>query len=355
MDVEARNKYCGLLMFTPSIGASGTKNSNNIVNYDATSFSFSESEPSYNDSSSIAAGAAATDENESGKKSPPGCSKAQLEKRPPRPPNAFILYRREKQPAILAAHRHLTNAQISRYIADLWRGESNETRLHWEREADKTKLEHMKAYPNYVYRPNKKGKNDKKRRERRKSSNPLLSTNSVEPGPFKVKINKGQNRMNPLSGQDTTKVSDSYQSLTSTSPIQQALESSYWMTSNNGTNDDIQLPVTPQQQFQGFADLWAMIPSQPVVLSPNNPNLSHLSFQNINELPPTFREEIIDPSSIMLLNDNPFLDQTVFINTKSSNNNNPNTGVGNNQYDNIIHNPIDEIFARMEYFKNELH
>ncbi|CAG8440150.1 9301_t:CDS:2 [Scutellospora calospora] len=152
MDVEARNKFCGLLMFTSSTDVSGTKGSNVIVNnYDTSSFtSFSESEPFHADSSSIAAGAAATDENENGKKSP-GCSKSQLEKRPPRPPNAFILYRREKQPGILAAHRHLTNAQISRYIADLWRGESNETRLHWEREADKTKLEHMKAYPNYVY------------------------------------------------------------------------------------------------------------------------------------------------------------------------------------------------------------
>ncbi|CAG8728840.1 14879_t:CDS:1, partial [Racocetra persica] len=326
MDVEARNKYCGLLMFTPSTGVSGTKN-NIIVDYDTTSFtSFSESEYQYNDSSSIAAGAAATDENENGNKSPSGCSKSQQEKRPPRPPNAFILYRREKQPAILAAHRHLTNAQISRYIADLWRGESNETRLHWEREADKTKLEHMKAYPNYVYRPNKKGKNDKKRRERRKSSNPLLSTNSVEPGPIKVKINKGQNRMNPLSGQDTTKVSDSYQNnMTPISPMPTSLESSDWMSFSTSANEDIPLPVTPQQQFPGFADLWPMIPSQPVVLSPNHSNLPHLTFQNINELPPTFREEIIDPSSIMLLNDHPFLDQTVFINTKSPNNNNPNT------------------------------
>ncbi|CAG8742701.1 13495_t:CDS:1, partial [Dentiscutata heterogama] len=205
MDVEARNRYCGLLMFTSSTDA---KTGSIIVNdYDTPSFNFVDSEP---DASSIAAGAAAPDENESGKKSP----KSQQEKRPPRPPNAFILYRREKQPAILAAHRHLTNAQISRYIADLWRSESNETRLHWEREADKTKLEHMKAYPNYVYRPNKKGKNDKKRRERRKSSNTILSTNSVETGPIKVKINKGQNRTNFLSGTNITKVSNNnnYQS-----------------------------------------------------------------------------------------------------------------------------------------------
>ncbi|CAJ0750471.1 12838_t:CDS:2, partial [Entrophospora sp. SA101] len=45
--------------------------------------------------------------------------------------------------------RHLTNAEISRYISDLWKNESNETKLEWERYADQKKLEHMQAYPNY--------------------------------------------------------------------------------------------------------------------------------------------------------------------------------------------------------------
>ncbi|CAG8526418.1 45219_t:CDS:2 [Gigaspora margarita] len=320
MDVEARNKFCGLLMFTSSTDANGTKNSNIIVNdYDTTTFK-SFTEPDFIDSSSsIAAGAAAPDENENGKKSPPSCQKAQQEKRPPRPPNAFILYRREKQPAILAAHRHLTNAQISRYIADLWRSETNETRLHWEREADKTKLEHMKAYPNYVYRPNKKGKNDKKRRERRKSSNSsLLSTSPVETGPIKVKINKGQNRTNMLSGTNITKVvSNSYQNMIPISTVPTSTGSPAWMTNihynteTNGTNEDLLTPVTPVNELQDFTSLWTtMVPSQQVVVTPNNPNLHHLTFQNVNELSaPTFREEIIDPS-MMLFNDNSFFDQT---------------------------------------------
>ncbi|RIA95621.1 high mobility group box domain-containing protein [Glomus cerebriforme] len=87
-------------------------------------------------------------------------------KRIPRPPNAFILYRREKQPGIIASQKNLTNAEVSRLIADMWRKEPEEIRLEWERYAEQRKLEHMQA-PNYVYRPNRnKFKVEKKRQQR---------------------------------------------------------------------------------------------------------------------------------------------------------------------------------------------
>nr|ANQ32254.1 MATA-HMG [Rhizophagus irregularis] len=34
-------------------------------------------------------------------------------KKPPRPPNAFILYRRAKQPGIVASHQGITNNEVS--------------------------------------------------------------------------------------------------------------------------------------------------------------------------------------------------------------------------------------------------
>ncbi|RHZ49329.1 hypothetical protein Glove_522g90 [Diversispora epigaea] len=155
------NKYCGLIMFEP---------------------------PSQPLNQSIAAGAADVDafhsinyynnnNNNNNNEKLPGCLKIKNEKRPPRPPNAFILYRREKQPAILATNRHMTNAEISRYIADLWKNESNETRLMWERYADQQKLNHMKAYPNYVYRPNK-SRNEKRRQQRRKQRKATTGSNN---------------------------------------------------------------------------------------------------------------------------------------------------------------------------------
>jgi len=186
MDVEARNKYCGYIMFNTSSASKGPgSRSNDLIlnNYDASSFSNCDSDlyPQTGPTNhSMAAGAAAVDEEQNVKKEDnsfqiydpsnnnnggdngkklPGSSKMQPEKRPPRPPNAFILYRRAKQPAILATHRNFTNAEISRYISTCWRNETDEERLAWERYADQKKLEHMQAYPNYVYRPNKnKGK-----------------------------------------------------------------------------------------------------------------------------------------------------------------------------------------------------
>src|SRR5205814_1283634 len=40
-------------------------------------------------------------------------------KKPPRPPNAFILYRRAKQPTIVAQHQGITNNEVSKEIGKM--------------------------------------------------------------------------------------------------------------------------------------------------------------------------------------------------------------------------------------------
>ncbi|CAG8544337.1 4624_t:CDS:2 [Funneliformis caledonium] len=212
MDVEARRKFCGLLMFdipTISVKSPTSRNNDIIIN----NMSTQEVDPSslnhnplYESSRNagslmnsidhqfiiqdgfsqigdfstttraLAAGAAAGDDpTNQGTLDPSnatdGDTKSQPPKRTPRPPNAFILYRRAKQPAIIASQRSLTNAEVSRTISDMWRKEPEETRLEWERYADRKKLEHMQTYPNYVYRPNKnKSKVDKRRQNRRQNT-----------------------------------------------------------------------------------------------------------------------------------------------------------------------------------------
>ncbi|CAG8461044.1 1344_t:CDS:2 [Dentiscutata erythropus] len=54
----------------------------------------------------------------------------------PRPPNAFILYRRRKQIGIKAQNKNLTNAQISKVISKMWKDENHETILYYEKLAD---------------------------------------------------------------------------------------------------------------------------------------------------------------------------------------------------------------------------
>lgn len=203
MDVEARRKYCGLLMFPPTSRNNDiTMNNMSMRDVDPSSSTYESSRIMMSDhqfvmqdgfgdftasSRALAAGAAAggdliNQENLDTSNVIDGDtsnSKSQPAKRTPRPPNAFILYRRAKQPAIIASQRNLTNAEVSRTISDMWRKEPEEIRLEWERYADRKKLEHMQTYPNYVYRPNKNKSKVDKRRQQRKQSTKESTTNSA--------------------------------------------------------------------------------------------------------------------------------------------------------------------------------
>ncbi|CAG8490257.1 9326_t:CDS:1 [Dentiscutata erythropus] len=212
MNAEERRIHCGLLMFdAPTVSTrSQTSRSNDIIinnlstqGVDSSTLNNHLSYESSRNAGSLvnnldmfhdctsdfstttrvlAAGAAAGGEllqqGSCDSSDEPGQRSSLPQKRIPRPPNAFILYRREKQPAIIAANRHLSNAEVSRRISEMWRSEPEETRREWERYADRKKLEHMQTYPNYVYRPNKNKSKIDKRRQQRKQSSPRDSTDN---------------------------------------------------------------------------------------------------------------------------------------------------------------------------------
>ncbi|CAG8511420.1 1783_t:CDS:1, partial [Gigaspora margarita] len=70
-----------------------------------------------------------------------------------RPQNAFILYRNNKQSDVIAQNKNITNAEVSKVISKMWKNENEEIKLQWQKLADIEKLKHMKAHPNYVYKP----------------------------------------------------------------------------------------------------------------------------------------------------------------------------------------------------------
>lgn len=76
----------------------------------------------------------------------------------PRPQNAFMIYRREKHPSVVAVHKGLHNKEVSRIVGQLWRNESEEVHRVYERKADFAKLEHKVKYPGYKYAPRKPAK-----------------------------------------------------------------------------------------------------------------------------------------------------------------------------------------------------
>ncbi|CAG8507420.1 4247_t:CDS:1 [Acaulospora morrowiae] len=211
MDIEAKKKHCGLLMFDVPIvsrlsinnddaGVPPTSNSQNTVgSLEICNQSMPQDcvprSPNY-PVTVLSAGAATGNDQSTVQNAPDsldsssedgGKARQPSKKSPPRPPNAFILYRKAKQPGIIASHKHLTNAEISKKISDMWKSESNETILMWERLADQKKLEHMQTYPNYVYCPNKNRSKVDKRKQRRRSSK---KDSPISTGPVRRKSTK---------------------------------------------------------------------------------------------------------------------------------------------------------------------
>ncbi|CAG8563402.1 2997_t:CDS:2 [Paraglomus occultum] len=97
-------------------------------------------------------------------------------KKPPRPPNAFILYRRSKQPQIVAANEGISNNEVSKQIGEMWHKEPLEEKLKYQRLADEAKMEHMKKYPEYKYRPRRP---HEKRRRTKRTPAPTTDNNTT--------------------------------------------------------------------------------------------------------------------------------------------------------------------------------
>lgn len=94
-------------------------------------------------------------------------------KQPPRPLNAWIIYRREKF-ASLTADKKIggdgkpkPQAEISKIISEEWRNENADVRQHFEHLANLAKAEHQKIYPEYQFRPQKRVDKEREKEEKR--------------------------------------------------------------------------------------------------------------------------------------------------------------------------------------------
>jgi hypothetical protein len=91
---------------------------------------------------------------------------------PPRPPNAWILYRSDKLqqlPPPLPGHPKPTQAEVSKIISAQWRNEREDVRALYEQRAEMAKAEHARLYPNYRFAPMKRADKDRIREERRQA------------------------------------------------------------------------------------------------------------------------------------------------------------------------------------------
>ncbi|KAG6887995.1 hypothetical protein C0995_011100 [Termitomyces sp. Mi166 len=106
-----------------------------------------------------------------------------------RPPNAWVLYRSDKQKEIQEKNpsRKFKLGEMSGIISELWAEESEVVIRKYELLANKKLLEHRKAHPNYKYQPGppkctgKQKKPRKVRARRVTKKEKTLSTSAINP------------------------------------------------------------------------------------------------------------------------------------------------------------------------------
>ncbi|TDL26051.1 hypothetical protein BD410DRAFT_563645 [Rickenella mellea] len=89
---------------------------------------------------------------------------------PPRPPNAWILYRSDKLreiPSLNPGAPRLPQADISKQISAMWKNECEEVRAKYEYLANIKKTEHQAQYPNYRFQPMKRADKERIREEKK--------------------------------------------------------------------------------------------------------------------------------------------------------------------------------------------
>jgi hypothetical protein len=92
--------------------------------------------------------------------------------KPPRPPNAWIIYRSDKLqnlPPPPLGQPKPTQAEVSKIIAAQWRAESDDVRALYDNRAETAKAEHARMYPDYRFAPMKKADKDRIREEKRQA------------------------------------------------------------------------------------------------------------------------------------------------------------------------------------------
>ncbi|KAG0082317.1 Casanova [Podila epicladia] len=83
----------------------------------------------------------------------PGPESLDPPKKIPRPPNSFMIYRREQA----TKHAGLIAAKLSAKLAKAWRNETPERRAHYAGLADQARAAHTLKYPTYKFTPARRG------------------------------------------------------------------------------------------------------------------------------------------------------------------------------------------------------
>ncbi|SPO03907.1 uncharacterized protein DNG_06590 [Cephalotrichum gorgonifer] len=96
-----------------------------------------------------------------------------------RPPNAYILYRKDRHEEVKAANSGISNNEISIILGKRWNEEDPTIRQEYKNRAAAIRESFMKANPNYRYCPRRPG--EKKKRTRRTENKVAKPSTPVTP------------------------------------------------------------------------------------------------------------------------------------------------------------------------------
>ncbi|KAJ2846741.1 hypothetical protein IWW36_004204 [Coemansia brasiliensis] len=112
-------------------------------------------------------------------------------KRTPRPPNAFILYRKAKQAEVIRDNPGVSNKDVSCIIGQMWKAEDPAVQDKYREQAEIEKKKHKEMHPNYKYQP-------------RKPKNKRLQESQAAAAAAAAAAAGGNNGVIPGVGQDST-------------------------------------------------------------------------------------------------------------------------------------------------------
>jgi hypothetical protein len=219
---------------------------------------------------------------------------------PPRPPNAWILYRSDKLrnlPPTAPGVPRRAQADVSKLISEMWKNELDDVRAEYERRADARKAEHQAMYPGYRFHPMKKEEKERLREEKRQEkerdraqsrrgrARPTPYATSFVPTPmphplaayYQPEVRYGPAGPSPplsaaSSPNDASPYPDS-QHGSDEQPNQSTHASPHPDSYTSATSHSGSLPSMPTSSYES-----SIPPSQPLHLhpSPSQPGVSHL-------------------------------------------------------------------------------
>nr|QDH06198.1 mating type 2 HMG1/2 protein [Epichloe canadensis] len=99
----------------------------------------------------------------------------------PRPPNAYILYRKERHNTVKDANPGIMNNEISQILGRAWNLETRDVRQRYKDMADRVKQALLEKHPDYQYKPRKPSEKKRRTRKGLQTQAPMNLTKCVYP------------------------------------------------------------------------------------------------------------------------------------------------------------------------------